>query len=265
MRANKTLILTFSVLALFQSSLVSAQSMNINTNGDIGIGIFDALAPLHVFRSDTTEPFMFLESNESGGTAQDRSMVQMANNGGIRIQFDNPLLATAWRLQAATGNRDRFEITKADTGLIEFWIDDLGNGFFAGDLDVGGNIMTNVMMPSDINIKQNIQSIDPETILQHVSALALSAWEYKSRPGERHIGPMAQDFQAAFELGNGNTSISVVDASGVALASIKALEARNRALQSTVDQLQERLETMELYIRQQAPRTAEPQIKAPAR
>jgi hypothetical protein len=108
------------------------------------------------------------------------------------------------------------------------------------------------MMPSDINIKQNIQSINPETILQTVSALALSAWEYKSRPGERHIGPMAQDFQAAFELGADDTSISVVDASGVALASIQALEARNRALQTTVEQLEERLQAMELYLQQQA-------------
>lgn len=256
MRANTTLILTFSVLALFQSSLASAQSMNIDGDGDIGIGINEALAPLHIFRSDTTEPFMFLESNEASGAPQDRSMVQIANNGGVRIQFDNASLATAWRLQAATGRKDRFEITKADTGLIEFWVDDLGNGFFAGDLDVGGTLLTNVMMPSDINIKQNIQSINPETILQTVSALALSAWEYKSRPGERHIGPMAQDFQAAFELGADDTSISVVDASGVALASIQALEARNRALQKTVEQLEERLETMELYLQQQAPKTA---------
>jgi hypothetical protein len=37
------------------------------------------------------------------------------------------------------------------------------------------------------------------------------------------MGPMAQDFRAAFELGSDDKRISTVDADGVALAAIQAL------------------------------------------
>ena len=39
----------------------------------------------------------------------------------------------------------------------------------------------------------------------------------------RHIGPMAQDFYAAFGVGGDDTSISTVDADGVSLAAIQGL------------------------------------------
>ena len=52
----------------------------------------------------------------------------------------------------------------------------------------------------------------------------MSGWNYKSQDAKvRHIGPMAQDFAAAFGIGEDDTHISSVDADGVALASIKAL------------------------------------------
>lgn len=39
-----------------------------------------------------------------------------------------------------------------------------------------------------------------------------------------HMGPTAQDFHAAFELGENDTTIAPVDGIGVSLASIKALK-----------------------------------------
>ena len=39
----------------------------------------------------------------------------------------------------------------------------------------------------------------------------------------RHMGPMAQDFRAAFGLGEDERHISTVDADGVALAAIQGL------------------------------------------
>lgn len=38
-----------------------------------------------------------------------------------------------------------------------------------------------------------------------------------------HIGPMAQDFNAAFQLGESDRAITTVDADGVALAAIQGL------------------------------------------
>jgi len=54
-------------------------------------------------------------------------------------------------------------------------------------------------------------------------------WRYTNESaGVRHLGPVAQDFQAAFGLGTDDKSIGTVDADGVALAAIQAL---NRKLE----------------------------------
>jgi hypothetical protein len=45
------------------------------------------------------------------------------------------------------------------------------------------------------------------------------------------MGPMAQDFHAAFGLGADDRHIHVLDSSGVALASIQALNDRLQALE----------------------------------
>jgi len=44
------------------------------------------------------------------------------------------------------------------------------------------------------------------------------------------VGPTAQDFFAAFRLGEGETTISTVDADGVNLLAIQALERRTQDL-----------------------------------
>jgi hypothetical protein len=54
--------------------------------------------------------------------------------------------------------------------------------------------------------------------------MPIMSWAYDSDPtGVRHMGPMAQDFRAAFGLGDSDRSYYSVDAHGVALASIQAL------------------------------------------
>src|SRR5262249_11428245 len=53
----------------------------------------------------------------------------------------------------------------------------------------------------------------------------------------RHMGPMAQDFAAAFGLGENDTTISTVDAQGVALAAIQGLHSLVKDQQAQLDQL----------------------------
>ena len=55
----------------------------------------------------------------------------------------------------------------------------------------------------------------------------ISEWRYKDDPQSKHIGPMAQDFYQAFELGHTDKGISTLDSSGVALAAIQALKNEN--------------------------------------
>jgi hypothetical protein len=100
-----------------------------------------------------------------------------------------------------------------------------------GTIVASGTVTANgVLLTSDRNAKENLAALDSQTVLAKVAALPLTEWNYKNEAaGTRHVGPMAQDFQAAFQLNGGDDQhISVVDESGVALAAIQGL---NRKLE----------------------------------
>jgi trimeric autotransporter adhesin len=101
------------------------------------------------------------------------------------------------------------------------------NGTFVQLLrvDQAGNLVTagSVNPPSDRNVKQDFSAVDPEAILARVAALPIRTWSYTNEPAVRHIGPVAQDFHAAFGVGSDDTTIATVDADGVALAAIQGL------------------------------------------
>jgi hypothetical protein len=78
---------------------------------------------------------------------------------------------------------------------------------------------------SDRNKKKNITPADTAEILKKVRELPISHWTYTNEPADvRHLGPMAQDFHASFGLGSDDRTYHSVDAHGVALAAIQALE-----------------------------------------
>ena len=76
---------------------------------------------------------------------------------------------------------------------------------------------------SDRNAKSAIVPVSDDDILAKVSALPISEWSYTTERGVRHVGPMAQDFYAAFNVGEDDRHITSIDEDGVALAAIKAL------------------------------------------
>jgi hypothetical protein len=99
---------------------------------------------------------------------------------------------------------------------------------------------------SDRNLKENFRPVDAQQVLEKVAGLAIQQWNYKSTPGQSHVGPVAQDFRAAFGLGADDTSIGTVDADGVALAAIQGLN------QKLTDELKRRdAENAELKLRLQ--------------
>ncbi|HEX7829059.1 MAG TPA: tail fiber domain-containing protein, partial [Thermoanaerobaculia bacterium] len=80
--------------------------------------------------------------------------------------------------------------------------------------------------------KENFAPVDGESILSIVRDLPITTWNYITEgQNVRHIGPMAEDFSAAFQLGANNTSIGVQDLASVTLAAVQALEARTAELQ----------------------------------
>ena len=92
---------------------------------------------------------------------------------------------------------------------------------------------------SDRNLKANFAAVDSRDVLQRLVALPVSTWNYRAQgPSIRHLGPTAQDFKAAFGLGEDDRTISVVDEQGVALAAIQGLYQENRALAARVAALE---------------------------
>jgi len=106
---------------------------------------------------------------------------------------------------------------------------------------------------SDRNAKTGIVPLDDASILAKVAALPIDRWSYKSEKGVRHMGPMAQDFYAAFGVGEDNRHITSIDEDGVALAAIKALNValhrENAALAAKDAALERRLDALEARMR----------------
>jgi hypothetical protein len=68
-------------------------------------------------------------------------------------------------------------------------------------------------------------NVHGQQVLAAVTALPISTWRYQSDPpGLYHLGPMAQDWKAAFDFGQDDTSIPIVDAIGVLLVCVQALQ-----------------------------------------
>lgn len=98
---------------------------------------------------------------------------------------------------------------------------------------------------SDENIKRDFASVDPDQILDKLSRLPVGTWAYRTEGSAvRHIGPMAQDFKAAFQVGPSDRAISKVDADGVAFAAIQALNARLKALEERNQELRSDLDAL---------------------
>jgi hypothetical protein len=121
---------------------------------------------------------------------------------------------------------------------------------------------------SDRNRKEQFVDVDLQNVLEKVRGLPLTTWRYKGEEDRsvRHIGPMAQDWHAAFGFNGDDQTINMSDFDGVNLAAIKALEARTAELQAKaaevetlrsqlaiqqqrLDAQQQRLEALEAAVR----------------
>jgi hypothetical protein len=82
----------------------------------------------------------------------------------------------------------------------------------------------------DRNMKENFAPVDGEDLPQRLRNVPVMTWNYKSQDRSiRHMGPMAQDFRAAFGLGEDERHIATIDPDGVALACVQALDERTTA------------------------------------
>jgi hypothetical protein len=99
---------------------------------------------------------------------------------------------------------------------------------------------------SDRNAKANFKPVDERDVLTRLSAVPIASWNYKTQAASiRHIGPMAQDFSAAFKVGVDDKHITSVDAEGVALAAIQGLYTMIKEKDAQIAELRSRMDTLE--------------------
>jgi hypothetical protein len=84
--------------------------------------------------------------------------------------------------------------------------------------------------------------VDTLQVLEKLASLPITQWHYEWEHSEviPHIGPMAQDFKAAFYPGTDDKSITTQEADGVALAAIQGL---NQKLEDRDQRSEDRIRT----------------------
>lgn len=93
-----------------------------------------------------------------------------------------------------------------------------------------GSVAGAAMVKSDVNIKQDIEPVDPGQALAAVEAIPISNWAYRSGTvaddgGKRHTGPMAQDTHRVLgeKAAPKGKKIDLISLNGVTMAAVQGL------------------------------------------
>jgi hypothetical protein len=150
-----------------------------------------------------------------------------ANSGALSVSSQNPQLTG---LLAQFGNSNAFVVSITNDGTI---------------------YCKATVLSSDRNVKENFTVLDGRTVLDKLAALPVTEWNYKDDAADKkHIGPVAQDFHAAFGLnGTDDRHISTMDEGGVALAAIQGLNEKLDEKNAEITALKDRLAALEIVVK----------------
>jgi hypothetical protein len=221
-------------------------------------------------KANHTGAFVWADATDADFASTANNQFSIRASGGLRLSDDTPSLAfgsttrqmlNLWGTVYAIGVQNNTLYTRSDGGFAWFnkgthsnTSNDAGSGGTPlMTLDSAGNLRTvtgTLSTLSDRNAKANFEPVDARDVLERVAALPITRWNLKSAPAtQRHIGPMAQDFHAAFNVGLEATGICTVDADGVALAAIQGLnekvEVSIQELRAENAELKQRLDKLE--------------------
>lgn len=189
---------------------------NLTTNTDLDVSI--GPRPDSVFAT-------YLGLINTGGS---RATIAKFHNSGVMVFNNTPASETSsanFRFDGSNTVSPRFILTGANGAHL-----------------TAGGTWTN---GSSAAFKEAFERIDSVSILDRLLALPMATWRYRDSAEGRHLGPTAEDFAAAFGLGDSSQHIATVDADGVALAAIQGLaqrsESREAALEARIAALEARL------------------------
>ena len=212
-----------------------ANQFLIRASGGMGLNVAQPRGELHVGNSSNAAPLsaasqtIIIENAAENGRAAFLALAGPgASSSTNRVELQLEANENERRAIIGTTSNHEIQIRQNNSVRLTVWT----NGF----VGIGNAAPTNRLMvvnarcdgsswinSSDRNLKENFAPVNTKAVLEKVTALPLTRWNYKDDPGTAHLGPVAQDFKAGFGLGADDTSIATVDADGVALAAIQGL------------------------------------------
>lgn len=236
--------------------LMTLNRSSLNIAGSAGIGTFTPQTALHVYSSATPTTIRvqsaaqpgagrveFLSDPQGSGSEWRPAYIQSTDNGG----FTGGLAFVV----NGTGFANRFaeiETMRVVNGRVG-----IGTTTPATALQVVGTVTATAFNPpSDRNLKENFAPVNAREVLEKVAALPISRWNFKGEADTAHVGPMAQDFHAAFSVGTDERHIATVDADGVALAAIQGLNEKLEQQRAENAELKRELAELKRIVQQLA-------------
>ncbi len=259
----------------------------------------ESLAPNHVgdFYIDGRLAF----GTEIDGTESLGFATMLVEEDNIRLKFADTSTSTGfpsvdWQVtinDSFTGGGSYFAVEDLTNSTVPFRVDDQAptdslrvdqNGRVGIGLSTPAtelHVMGDTTLEGDFSVlssrtaKEALEPVDAKAVLARLAELAVVEWSYRGSPDVRHLGPVAEDFREAFQLGRNARSIHPLDVAGVALVAIQALrtevdelgeghaaatrlladrDARIARLEEDRRVLEERLEALEELVRNQASR-----------
>ncbi len=187
-------------------------------------------------RSVASAPFAVAIGNRvsaSGGSSMALGQFASAENQGSFVWSDGSAITPV----TSTAN---YQFTIRAAGGVRLFTNDTSTSGVS--LSPGGSSWNVV---SDRNAKTDFRDLDGEEVLSRLAALPIPTWTYKAEQAHpRHVGPMAQDFHAAFGFGTSDVTINTLDLDGINLAASKALERRTSELAEKT----RRIESLEVEV-----------------
>ena len=192
---------------------------------------------------------LFVEGDKVGiGTATPTSDLEIEDTDFAALRLSNTNSSTVWAF-SATGAGD-FTVNKIGSGGQEFSVNTRNNGAGVATLIVQGTVKASggFTTGSSRELKTDFSLLDGKEVLTRLSEIPVMSWRYKTEDETAlHFGPVAEDFQAAFQLGDGET-IATIDADGVAFAAIQGLYSTVQEKDARIEQLEERIAKLEALV-----------------
>jgi hypothetical protein len=200
--------------------------LSINSSGNVGIGTTGPGSKFVVQADDTSS---YLDAKQI--------VIQGNSNPNQQLELG----------YKTSGNYGVIQAVQQGTGYKPLALQPLGGNVGIGTASPGHLLQVsgaycdgNTWSPSsDRAVKAGFEAVDPAAVLAKVAGLPITRWHYTNDTATPHLGPVAQDFHAAFGLGADDKHIADVDEGGVALAAIQGLNQKLNAKDAEIQDLKQ--------------------------